>query len=351
MNIELFAHESVNNAHQLNTSDLHVLPNDQGYGIYYRLSGQLIKKYDLSPEDGVRFITYFKFLANMDVGEKRRPQSGALLFPLAETAIDLRLSTIANYLGQESLVIRLLAEDYMEKSQVQVFFEHEWNQIKRLIRYKSGLILFSGPVDSGKTTAMYHLVKNRLESQQQQVISIEDPVEIKEKSFLQVQVNEKSGVTYEQLLKASLRHHPDIILVGEIRDEETAKMVIRGALTGHLILATVHAKDAAGVLTRLEELGISSELLQQTIIGIIFQKLLPIYCPLCQSNCHILCDHYYNRSKRAALCEVWDRVKINEFYHPLKQKSSINRSFNHLLKKVYSYGFISQDVYEQYYIP
>lgn len=351
MTIENFAKELVKSAKALQSSDIHILPLATAYGVYFRLSGQLVKKYQLSPEIGVRVITHFKFLANMDVGEKRKPQSGALLFDSGETPIDLRLSTIANYLGQESLVIRLLAEDYMKKSQVQVFFDYEWQQIKRLMQYRSGLILFSGPVDSGKTTAMYHLVKEQLLNKKQQVIAIEDPVEIKEKSFLQVQVNEKSGVTYESLLKAALRHHPDILLIGEIRDEETAQMVIRGALTGHLILATVHAKDAPGVLTRLEELGLSSELLQQTILGIIFQKLLPLYCPLCETSCHPFCQHHPAQAKRAALCEVWKSQEVRAFYKKSSEKGFSMRSFNQLLKKVYSYGFINQEVYEQYYIP
>lgn len=129
---------------------------------------------------------------------------------------------------------------------------------------------------------MYNLVKHRMAQETNQVISIEDPVEIEEPEFLQVQVNEAAGITYETLLKSTLRHHPDIIIVGEIRDEETAKMVIRGALTGHLIIASVHAKNAEGVVSRLKELGVSLDMLSQTIIGIVFQKLLPQYCQLCE---------------------------------------------------------------------
>src|SRR5699024_9232742 len=154
--------------------------------------------------------------------------------------------------------------------------------------------------------------------------------------------NEKSGITYEKLLKASLRHHPDILLIGEIRDEETARVVIRGALTGHLILATVHAKDASGVLACLEELNIYQELLQQTIIGIVFQTLLPLYCHLWETSCQVFCDHQKKRAKRAALCEVWERDAVKKYYQSSGQSLTIDRSFNHLLEKVYCYGFINQ---------
>ncbi|HLR92477.1 MAG TPA: competence type IV pilus ATPase ComGA [Atopostipes sp.] len=354
MKIESFAKFLIKSAREYGTSDIHVLPNKVKYGIYFRLSGRMALQYSIDEEEGTRLISYFKYLANLDVGEKRKPQSGSLYYEYRIDAYqDLRLSTITNYQGKESLVIRLLEtqdETTLEKS---TLLPQELNLMKRLIAYKSGLILFSGPVNSGKTTTMYQLVRNLMKNSNMQVISIEDPVEIEEDKFLQIQVNEKAGNTYETSLKASLRHHPDVIIVGEIRDEETAKMAIRGALTGHLIIASVHAKNAEGVLSRMSELGISLELLQQTILAIVFQKLLPLYCALCEDNCLVYCTHHPINNKRAALYDVLTSKDIQQSNIENIKRLSVSRprNFNHLLKKVFSYGFISEEVYEQYYIP
>lgn len=354
MNIDSFAKFLIENAKEFGASDIHILPEKDSYIIYYRLNGRLEKKQKLLEEDANRLIMYFKYLADMDVGDRRKPQSGALLYKFSEENFqDIRLSIITNFQGQESLVIRLLEiEEYISLKD-STLLQHELKQIKQVTEYKSGLVLFSGPVNSGKTTTMYQLIRNRMEKQKLQVISIEDPVEIKEDKFFQVQVNEKSGNTYERALKASLRHHPDVIIVGEIRDEETAKMAIRGALTGHLIIASIHAKNAEGVVARLNELGISLELLGQTIIAIVFQKLLPIYCELCEEDCQLYCTHHPINRKRAALYDVLEASDIQSWELKDADLTGRNRwrNFNHLLKKVYAYGFISEETYKQYFIP
>jgi len=354
MDIETYARHIVQKAKEIGTSDIHVLPEKGLFGVYFRLNGRMQQQNTMNIEEGNRLISYFKYLASMDVGEKRRPQSGSLVYELDEqNQQDLRLSTIANYQGQESLVIRLLetqGDISLEKS---TFLPEELTQLKQLINYKSGLVLFSGPVNSGKTTTMYQLVRDRMKKAPLQVISIEDPVEIEEENFLQIQVNEKADNTYEKSLKASLRHHPDVIIVGEIRDEVTAQMVIRGALTGHLIIASVHAKNAEGVLARMHELGISYEILKQTIIAIVFQKLLPIYCGLCEGSCELYCSHYPVNQKRAALYDILPGGMIQSLSLQHDSDNTIERArhFNHLLKKVYVYGFISEEIYRQYFIP
>lgn len=352
MEVESFARQLLLLAANYQTSDIHILPEETKYMIYFRLSGQMVRQFVLDQEEGLRLISYFKFLANMDVGERRKPQSGSCTFELSEP-IDLRLSTISNYRTSESLVIRLLGKKNEAASSNRCFFQHELNILKELVKYKSGLIIFSGPVDSGKTTTMYNLIRQRSSDSKQQVISIEDPVEIEEPTFLQVQVNEAAGVTYEVLIKSSLRHHPDVILVGEIRDEETAKMVVRGALTGHLIIATVHAKDAYGVIARLKELGISDELLEQTIIGIVFQKLIPNYCPFCQGACQTHCNHLPANAKRTVLYDVRHGESLQQLFQLdiVREGDLCLRSFNELLKKVYIYGYISKETYQSYKIP
>lgn len=356
MEIESFARHLITLADAYGTSDIHILPEEKHYAAYYRLNGRMEKQFFLDMDEGMRLISYFKFTSNMDVGERRKPQSGSLTFMLKQKEVDLRFSTITNYHAKESLVIRLLQHKNEQDLMNGTFFKHEINQLQRLINYKSGLIIFSGPVDSGKTTTIYQLVKNRNTEAKQQVVTVEDPVEIHEEQFLQTEVNEKAGITYEHLLKSSLRHHPDVLIVGEIRDEETAKMVIRGALTGHLILASVHAKNAKGVIPRLMELGISMELLQQTIIGVVFQKLLPVFCPLCKKSCSLHCTHLSKKQKRAALYEVRAGAELNLFLKARKDSNlpkvkQVEREFNHLLKKVHTYGYISEQTYQQYYIP
>ena len=186
-----------------------------------------------------------------------------------------------------------------------------------------------------------------------QTLTIEDPVEIEEEKFLQIQVNEKAGNTYEASLKASLRHHPDVIIVGEIRDELTAQMAIRGALTGHLIIASIHAKNAEGVLSRMNELGISDDMLRQTVVAIVFQKLLPLDCFLCEGPCGIYCPKFPVRQKRASLYDVLtsDNIRTLSSGDHINSAYFRERNFNCLLKKVCAYGFISEDIYYQYFIP
>src|SRR5699024_3532602 len=158
--------------------------------------------------------------------------------------------------------------------------------------------------------------------------------------------------TYENSLKASLRHHPDVIIVGEIRDEETARMAIRGALNGHLIIASIHAKNAEGVIARMNELGISLEMLQQTILAIVFQKLLPIYCDLCEESCQIYCTHHSIHNKRTALYDVITSEEIQKINREIVKENKLERpiNINQSIRKVVVYGFISEKTYCQYCI-
>lgn len=352
--IESYTNFLIQKAKEVGTSDIHVLPIKEEYKVYFRMGGQLESKYTLPTEKGMRLIQYLKYLADMDVGERRAPQGGGLVYPLGDQKQqDLRISVITNYHGQESMVIRLLESQEKILLEESTFLSAELDKIKKLSQFKSGLILFSGPVNSGKTTTMYQLIRERINKSEIQVITIEDPVEIEEERFFQIQVNEQAGGSYEESLKASLRHHPDLIVVGEIRDEETARMAIRAALTGHLILASVHARNAEGVITRMLELGVSFELLKQTLIGIVFQKLLPVYCELCEGSCQSYCSYYEPSKKRSALYDLLESKKIQRLNSTDLYESALSRdrNFNHLLKKVYAYGYISEDTHNQYFIP
>lgn len=351
MDIEEFALQLVAQASFSGVSDIHVLPEGQNvFLIYFRIGGNMVLHKSIAKDDGERMISYFKYMANMDVGERRKPQSGSAHVTNEHMHYALRFSTITNFRAQETMVIRLLNQAKSRLLLESTYFPQEVREIERLAKYQSGLLLFSGPVGSGKTTTMYELIREGSHSQKQQVITVEDPVEIEEPSFLQCQVNEKAGITYSTLLRSSLRHHPDVLIIGEIRDEETAKMAIRGALTGHLILASIHAKNTIGVLSRLEELGVSKEQLHQSLLGIVYQKLIPRICPFCQGDCQAFCTHLNTENKRAVLYEVMTKEEVQQTKeNGLDEKSE--RSFNMLLRKAVLYGYISEDNYQKFQIP
>ena len=355
MEIEEFTQYVILKAQETGTSDIHILPEDTQYRFYFRIGGKMSFWNVVTEDEGKRFISYFKYLANMDVGERRKPQSGAAQLIVEEKTVALRFSTITNFRSQESMVIRILNQSMHVSLAKTTYFKREVKLIEQLAQFNSGLLIFSGPVGSGKTTTMYQLVRESYLTSKQQVITVEDPVEIEEPLFLQTQVNEKAGITYETLLKSSLRHHPDIIIIGEIRDEETAKMVIRGALTGHLIIASVHAKNTIGVISRLLELGVTQEQLKQTLLGVVFQKLIPRYCSFCKGDCVPACSHIELSEKRAILYDVLSRNELKQYLNQTQTEEQIQkkqtRSFNLLLRKAYAYGYISGKNFIQFQIP
>ncbi|MDO4903383.1 MAG: competence type IV pilus ATPase ComGA [Limosilactobacillus sp.] len=251
-------------------ADLYILPYQNYYRLLMTCVGKLevIKK--VSPDYGQRLISFLKYQADMAVSEHRRPQLGAMEWQHGSEIINLRLSSVGDYQGRESLVVRFIY--HLSDANYQLLAPDQWNTLTNLLKQR-GLILFAGPMGSGKTTTMYQLARTLAEKQV--VMTIEDPVEINEPSFVQLQVNERAGMDYQQLLRLGLRHRPDVFIIGEIRDPETAKMTVRAALSGHLVLGTVHAKNANGVIARLEQLGVTPSFLQQTLTGIFYQRLLP----------------------------------------------------------------------------
>ncbi len=250
-------------------ADLYILP----YKNYYRLmvadQGQLELFKKVSLDYGQRFITYLKYRADMAVSEHRRPQLGAMDWHLGPEKVNLRLSSVGDYRGRESLVVRFIYQ--LTSANYHLLFPQQWHNLKALL-HRRGLILFAGPMGSGKTTTMYQLARELADHQI--VMTIEDPVEIAEPRFIQLQVNELAGMDYQQLLRLGLRHRPNVFIVGEIRDPQTAQMTIQAALSGHLVLGTIHAQNVYGVLARLEQLGVAPYYLDQVLNGICYQRLL-----------------------------------------------------------------------------
>lgn len=254
-------------ASQAKVSDVYILPREDDFDIYFRKGEEreLIGHFEALEMSAL--IGHFKFVAGMNVGEKRRSQLGSCTYDYGQGQIALRLSSVGDYRGRESLVIRLL---YDLDRDLKFWFK-DLKELSQEIKGR-GLYLFSGPVGSGKTTLMYHLA--RLHFQGKQVITIEDPVEIKQADMLQLQLNEAIGSSYDDLIKLSLRHRPDLLIIGEIRDTETARAVMRASLTGATVFSTIHARSIRGVYDRLLELGVTREELKNSLQGIYYQRLL-----------------------------------------------------------------------------
>ncbi|RTZ12433.1 type II/IV secretion system protein, partial [Streptococcus pneumoniae] len=247
--------------------DIYFIPKEKIYELHMRVGDErhLINTYDFEKLGAV--ISHFKFVAGMNVGEKRRSQLGSCDYQHGDKVSSLRLSTVGDYRGHESLVIRLLHDQEQELR----FWFQNLMELENGFRQR-GLYLFAGPVGSGKTTLMHELAKSLFKGQQ--VMSIEDPVEIKQEAMLQLQLNEAIGLNYENLIKLSLRHRPDLLIIGEIRDSETARAVVRASLTGATVFSTIHAKSVRGVYERLLELGVSEDELAVVLQGVCYQRLI-----------------------------------------------------------------------------
>ncbi|WEV60782.1 competence type IV pilus ATPase ComGA [Streptococcaceae bacterium ESL0729] len=248
--------------------DIYFLPKKEGYELIIRSSRGSSLLETLDDKSAISLIGHFKYLAGMNVGEKRRIQLGACLYQLENgESRRIRLSTAGDAFGFESLVIRIL---HQEEDAPKFWFEGR-SKAEEVIN-RRGLYLFSGPVGSGKTTLMYLLAHEKFK--EKQVISIEDPVEIIQDDFLQLQINETIGNDYNSLIKLSLRHMPDLVIVGEIRDEKTARAVIRASLTGYTVFSTIHARSVGGVYSRLLELGIKQQEIDNCLVAVTYQRLI-----------------------------------------------------------------------------
>ncbi|MCH5462600.1 Flp pilus assembly complex ATPase component TadA [Lactobacillus sp. LC28-10] len=252
------------------SSDLHIQPVGDNYKVFEHHGDGLSVVKKLSMSEGQQLIAHFKYRANMAITETRRPQLGALTLEVDGQLIHLRLSSVGNFINQESIVIRLLLP--LKEQRLAFLVSSQLIQLRQWCDQR-GLVLFAGPTGSGKTSTIYHLAKEL--SRTLSVLAIEDPTEIVAPDFLQLQVNPAAEMSYQALIKVALRHRPEVLIVGEIRDRETAKAAVDAALSGHLVLSSVHAQTAKGTVTRLNQLGIDSAALNQAVTGVAYQRLLP----------------------------------------------------------------------------
>ncbi|WP_252502952.1 competence type IV pilus ATPase ComGA [Sporosarcina sp. Marseille-Q4943] len=255
-------------------TDIHLVPLNDRYDICFKKNSRLERSGTYPPHLAARMISFFKFLSSLDISDKRKPQSGSFHKKMQNENYSFRVSTIPSIRMKESVVIRIQRHDQIVPLNA-LCIDPVWEKkLRRAVEERQGLVLLTGPTGSGKTTTIYSLTAHCVNHLDRHVISLEDPVENNHSHLLQIQVNERAGMTYAAGLKAILRHSPDVIMIGEIRDAETARTAVAAALTGHLVLTTVHSKDPEGCFYRMMDFGITAEELRQTVVCISSQRLI-----------------------------------------------------------------------------
>ncbi len=264
-------------------SDVHVEPDKRKTRIRYRIDGTLRDL--MQPPPGIHgaIVSRIKIMAKMDIAEKRLPQEGRIRLVAEGREIDLRVSSMPTLLG-EKMVVRILDKENLHVRLEDLGFRTEaLDQFKEVVQRPHGLALVTGPTGSGKTTTLYSVL-DLLRSPERNIVTVEDPVEYQLDLINQIQVREAIGMSFARALRSILRQDPDVIMVGEIRDEETARVAVQAALTGHLVLATLHTNDAPGAVSRLIDMGIEPYLLSSALNGVIAQRLARTICPACATK-------------------------------------------------------------------
>lgn len=312
-------------------SDIHIkFDLLEGMEIKYRVDGYLMESEKLYEsvnkkvleKNITEIIARIKILAGMNVAEKRKPQDGSFSFLLNIKNINKRYDIRAAYMptiGGESIVLRIL-ENYLEDINLETlgFSDQSIAMLNEILTRKYGMILVSGPTGSGKSTTLKSLI-NMLNDGRKKIITVEDPVESKIDGIIQIQVNQSIGVTFAEVLKATLRNDPDIIVISEIRDEVTAEIAVRAALTGHLVISTIHTNDAVSTLIRLVDMGIPKYLILDSLIGVIGQRLVGKKCQKCMGEGCDKCSSGYS-----------GRISINELLVLNQDVRNILKEDNHL---------------------
>ena len=268
----------------MRASDVHIRPGEKHYQLLLRIDGNMVHQRDVLTEVGLLAINRIKVFADLDIAEHRRPQAGRATFRVdGGRPIDLRVSVVPTVLG-ESVVIRLLDTEESLKTIEQIGLSPpDRAELDDQMARSHGLFLTTGPTGCGKSTTLYAMLQE-IRRQPVNILTVEDPVEYTLAGVRQMEVNQKIGVTFGTALRSFLRHDPDVIMVGEIRDRETAAMAVESALTGHLVLSTLHTNTAATTVTRLLELGVEAYLLRAALTGIMAQRLVRLTCEHCRSR-------------------------------------------------------------------
>ena len=262
-------------------SDIHLEPQKNYVNVRYRINGTLILVHKIDTSEYITLVSKIKLKANMDITEKRKPQDGKIIVEYKNAKYDLRVSSIPLVYG-EKLVIRILyCDNFDYKLEDLGFSEEEIKIIRKIISLNNGLVLVNGPTGAGKSTTLFTMLKE-IDSKTLNITTLEDPVETVLPNINQMSLNNKLNINFSTGLRSILRQDPDVIMIGEIRDEETAAMAVRASITGHKVYSTIHCKSAREVYSRLENMGIKEYLLSDALVGIISQRLIKTLCNKCK---------------------------------------------------------------------
>ncbi|MDO8542651.1 MAG: type II/IV secretion system protein [Opitutaceae bacterium] len=278
-----FVNQVLKDAIDLRASDIHLEPFEDELRIRYRIDG-VLQEIPV-PAQVKRFqpaiVARVKILSHLNIAEKRLPQDGRIKVRIDAAEVDIRVSVIPMLHG-EAVVMRLLRQNAALKGARELGMnEREYNSLERVLQLPHGIVLVTGPTGSGKTSTLYTALQE-INDTERKIVTIEDPIEYQLKGVNQIQVSEKSGLTFARGLRAILRHDPDVILIGEIRDHETAQIAVQASLTGHLLFSTLHTNDAAGAVTRLVDMGVEPYLVASSLEAVLAQRLVRVLCPHCK---------------------------------------------------------------------
>jgi MSHA biogenesis protein MshE len=269
-------------ASRVNTSDIHFEPQEDCLIVRFRIDGLLHVQVEADPRIAATLVVRLKLMAGLDIAERRLPHDGRFNVKSGESRFDVRLSTMPTQYG-ESVVLRLLRQDSARLKLPQIMSVRARKVFERAITAPHGMVLVTGPTGSGKTTTLYGALEH-LNKPEVKILTCEDPVEYRLRGINQVQINEKIGLSFARILRGFLRQDPDVLLIGEIRDQETADIAARAALTGHLVLSTLHTNDAASAPLRLIDMGVPGYLIASSLLAVVSQRLVRLVCPHCAST-------------------------------------------------------------------
>jgi general secretion pathway protein E len=291
-------------------SDIHIEPYERTSSVRFRVDGTLREVVQPNRALHAALISRLKIMAELDIAEKRLPQDGRISLRIGTRAMDVRVSTLPSAHGERA-VLRLLDKSGNKLTLEAVGMQgHTLAEFENLVQQPHGIILVTGPTGSGKTTTLYAAL-GKLDAGSTNIMTVEDPIEYELPAIGQTQVNAKIDLTFAKALRAILRQDPDVIMIGEIRDFETAQIAIQASLTGHLVLATLHTNDSASAVTRLTDMGVEPFLLSSSLLGVLAQRLVRRYCSVCHGKGCEACSHsgYQGRTGIFELLQVDDKIR------------------------------------------
>jgi len=314
VNSESFLEDLIHEALNMEASDIHIEAQEHNARIRFRIDGVLIEKYAVQKNLYPALINQIKIKSNLNISEKRLPQDGRILIKKKEFSVDLRVSVLPTLHG-EKVVLRLLSKDATNIDLDTLGMDEKQHaEFIQAVKNPHGIILISGPTGSGKTTTLYATLKI-LNDSIRNIITIEDPIEYTLDGINQVQLRESIGLDFNAAIKTFLRQDPDIIMLGEIRDGQTANMAVRAALTGHLVFSTIHTNSAWGIITRLVDMDVPNFLLANTINMVIAQRLVRKLCNTCKQGTNESIDWPSNYKPPRKLAKHWKKTGCPECFH------------------------------------